>query len=164
MKYLLPTKVASWAVILTALFAIVSTLVPRVEFLTILNGIFLGIATAVIIVYSPLGWYSLRKNRTDRASQLALGIGLLWFSIFGQRLYWIVWHYHGSPLSWQSNPFLAFMAFLAIIGGSLFVSAPGYPAPNDDIPVTLWGGNRKLLFSLGAIGGVITFALSIYFE
>lgn len=160
----LPSKIATWAVALTAIFVALSTFVERVQLLTILNGVFLGIATAVIIVYSPLGFYSLRKNRTDRASQLALGIGLVWFSIFGQRLYWIIWRYNDSPESWQSNPFLSAMAFMAIIGGALFVTAPGYPPPTNEAPVTLWGANRPLLLGLGTIGGLVAFALSIYFE
>lgn len=161
MNCLTRSKAFLWAVILGMLFSVLTFFIPKLELLTILNGIFIGIVTGVIIVYSPLIYYMIRYNKTDRVSQLAIGIGLLWLSIAGQKIYWIVWHSYGAPLSWQANYFLSAMSYLAIIGGSLFITAPGYPPPTSLEPVELWGANRKLLLILGAIGGIITFAFTL---
>lgn len=158
------SKLVLWAIGLLAIFVGLSTFVPRVPLLTVLNGIFLGVSTAAVIVYSPVISYALKKPKFDRISMLAIGIGMLWLAMIGQRAYWIVWHAYGSPLSWQSNPFLAAMAFMSIIAGGLFVAAPGYP-PSDDAPeIPMLGENRSLLMLLGAIGGLLAFSLSMYFE
>lgn len=151
-----------WAFVLAGLFLLLATFVPRLQLMTILNGIFLGIVVAVIIVYSPLIWFTIRKGRFDRVAQLSLGIGLMWLSIAGNRLYWIIWHNYGMPQSWQSNPFLASLVFLSIIGGCLFVTAPGFPPEGSLEPREFWGANRNMLLSFGVLGGVITFGLSVF--
>lgn len=162
MKSLTKSKVILWAMLLAIVFVVVSSILPRIELMTILNGIFLGIVVAVVIVYSPLIWVTVRKPKFDRVSQLSLGIGLLWLSIAGQRLYWIIWHSYGAPNEWRSNPFLAAMVFLSIVGGCLFVTAPGYPPETSEETIELLGSNRNMLLFLGAIGGLITFGLSLY--
>lgn len=152
-----------WAVVLSGLFVACVNLMPRVAFLAILNGVFLGVVVCVIIVYSPLVLATFYKPKTDRVSQLALGIGLIWLSIACQKIYWIIWHIYGAPLSWQSNGFLAWVSYIAIIGGCLFVTAPGFPPETSlDTQVELWGANRTLLLTLGAIGGVVAFVLSLW--
>jgi heme/copper-type cytochrome/quinol oxidase subunit 4 len=152
--------------LLAAIFAVVYAfsvmLVDKVQLLTVLNGIFLGVVTAVIIVYSPLFFLSLKKRSADRVSQLAIGIGLLWLAIAGQKIYWIVWKANDMPIEWQSNYFLSALTFLAIIGGGLFVTAPGYPSPQGVERVGIWGEHRNMLLTLGAIGGVLTFCISVY--
>lgn len=156
------SRLSVWALGLAALFAVFSSLVPRAELMTILNGIFLGVVVAALIVYSPIILLTFSNKRLDRVSQLSLGIGLLFLSNAGQRLYWIVWHVSGSPIGWQSNPFLQAMAFLAIIGGCLFVTAPGYPPDSSLEAVALWGANRRMLIILGGLGGILTFGLSVW--
>jgi len=155
-------KFGLWALALTLLFVIVSTFIPRTPLLAILNGVFLGVVVCVGIVYFPLVWLTFWKGGIDRVSQLAVGIGLIWISIAGQRLYWIVWHYFDTPAGWQSNPFLAAMAYISVIGGCLFVTAPGYPSEPVSRHVEIWSANRALLFVLGAIGGTVAFLVSIW--
>lgn len=154
-------RLGMWALALALVFVVLSTFVPRVTLLTILNGVFLGIVAATLIVYSPLIWLTFRKVGFDRVSQLSLGVGLLFLSIASQRLYWIIWHIYGTPPSWQSNPVLAAIAFVSIIGGALFVTAPGFPPANSPEPIVLGGSNRKLLLILGGLGGVVTFIVSV---
>lgn len=162
MKKLVKSRAFLWAWPLTALFVVLSTFVPRVQLMTILNGVFLGVVVAIIIVYSPLIWFTVRKGKFDRVAQLSLGIGLMWLSIAGNRLYWIVWHNYGAPQSWQSNPFLAALVFISIVGGCLFVTAPGYPPEGSLEPAEFWGRNRNLLLILGVLGGIVTFGLSVF--
>lgn len=161
MKKLARSKFSLWSLVISLLFVIASSLIPRVELMTILNGVFLGVVVSVMIVYSPLLWVSIRSNKGDRVSQLAMGIGLLWVSIAGQRLYWIIWHANGAPQSWQSNPFLSALVLISIAGGCLFVTAPGYPPETEIDTVAPWGENRKLLLIFGTLGGFATFLISI---
>lgn len=162
MKRFSRARLFMWAIIHSFIFVTLSTFVPRLALMTILNGIFLGIVVAVVIVYTPLVWFTFKKNNVDRVSQLALGIALIWVSIAGQRLYWIVWHANGMPEEWRSNPFLAALAFIAIIGGGLFVTAPGYPPEGSPDEIEFWGANRNMLLFMGGLGGMATFALSLY--
>lgn len=162
MKKLVKSKPFLWAWPLLALFILLTTFVPRIALMTILNGIFLGVVVAVVIVYTPLVWVTIRKRKFDRVAQLSLGIGLMWLSVAGNRLYWIVWHSYGMPDEWRSNPFLTACVFVSIIGGCLFVTAPGYPPEGSLEPVEFWGHNRNLLLFFGVLGGLLTFGLSLY--
>lgn len=160
---LFKSRLVVWAAFFALLFAILTQSFSRVVLSSILNGIFLGVMVAVVIVYWPLIWFAFRKGSTDRVSQLALGIGLIWLSIAGQKVYWIVWQAHGMPVSWTANDLLSALTLLAIIGGGLFVTAPGYPSllPEEERQLMFWGANKKLLICLGALGGLITFAISV---
>jgi len=161
MRKLVKSKVFSWAWLIAGLFSIVAYFVPRVLLTSVLNGMFLGVFVAVAIVYMPLVWYSVRKGSFDRVSQLSVGIALLWVSVAGQRIYWLIWQANGLPQSWQFNQLLSGLILLSIIGGGLFVTAPGYPPDGVSDPIGVWGANRRLLLWLGALGGLITFAASL---
>jgi hypothetical protein len=162
MKTLTKARLFMWASIYAAIFVVLALIFPRVVLLTLLNGIFLGIVVAVAIVYAPLLWLTIRRNSVDRVSQLALAISLIWISVAGQKLYWLIWQGNGMPVEWRSNQFLALFTFLSIIGGGLFVSAPGYPSEDNHSLAEFWGANRNLLLVLGTIGGVTTCAISLY--
>lgn len=156
------SRLILWAITFLFIFVLLDYLIPTLALLTILNGVFLGVVVAVTIVYSPLVWYTINKRSLDRVSQLSFGIGLLWMSIAAQKLWWSVFHYYGEPDAWRNSTVSAAISFLAIIGGCLFVTAPGYPPETSLEAVELWGGNRKLLLTLGAIGGTTAFILSIW--
>jgi hypothetical protein len=155
-------KLAMWAVFAVCLYALLAYTVPAVMLIAVLNGIFLGVAVAVTIVYAPLIWFSMFKYKFDRVSQLSVGIGLLWFSVIAQRFWSFLFRYNGSPESWLNGYFISAIGFVSIIAGVLFVTAPAYPDEPPLTPIDLWGGNRKLLILLGLAGGVTTFVLSIY--
>jgi hypothetical protein len=160
MRNFVKSKVFFWGCVIALFFSIVAYFTPRVLFTSVLNGVFLGVFVAVAIVYTPLIWASIGKGRLDRVSQLVIGIALLWVSVAGQRIYWLVWQANGLPQSWQFNQLLSGLILLSIIGGGLFVTAPGFPA-NDIDAAGVWGSNRKLLLWLGALGGLITFVISV---
>lgn len=155
-------RLAMWALVAALLFTVIEWLVPNAAVIAIFNGIFLGVIVAIGIVYAPLVWYSLKLNRFDRVSQLSVGIGLLWLSTAVARGWSFYFRYKGAPQAWQNSWVISLIAYLAIIGGALFVTAPGYPPVDATEPIALWGANRKLLLTLGAIGGITTFVLSVY--
>ncbi len=155
-------RLIMWAVIALLIYTLLALTVPPPMLIAILNGVFLGVAVAVTIVYAPLVWFTIFKFKFDRVSQLAVGIGLLWASVIAQRFWSFLFRYNGSPASWLNGYFISAVTFASIVAGILFVTAPGYPPESRPIPVELWGANRKLLTVLGTIGGVTTFVLSIY--
>ena len=151
-----------WALVMAVFFVLLQWLVPDQALIAILNGIFLGVIVAIGIVYAPLVWFTLKYGRLDRVSQLSVGIALLWLSTAIARAWSFIYRYNGAPIDWQNSWVVSLIAYLAIIGGALFVTAPGYPASSENEPIVLWGANRKLLLALGAIGGITTFVLSVY--
>jgi hypothetical protein len=155
-------KLVLWALFAACLYVLLAYTVPAVTLIAILNGIFLGVAVAVTIVYAPLIWFSMFKFKFDRVSQLSVGIGLLWFSVIAQRFWSFLFRYKGSPEAWLNGYFISAIGFVSIIAGILFVTAPAYPPDPPIEPIDLWGGNRKLLIVLGLLGGISTFVLSIY--
>jgi len=155
-------RLAMWATIALAFFGVLQVCIPDRALIAILNGVFLGVIVAIAIVYTPLVWYTLRGARMDRVSQLSTGIALLWLSTAIQRAWSFYFRYQGAPPSLMDSWVVSFVAYLAIIGGALFVTAPGYPSSTANTSIELWGANRKLLLTLGAIGGLTTFALSVY--
>jgi hypothetical protein len=77
-------------------------------------------------------------------------------------LFSIVWTINGKPPEWLDSITLPALTYIAIIGGGLFVMAPGYPPEALFQSVALWGANRKLLVGLGLAGGIIAFCISLY--
>lgn len=155
-------NLALWATILISLFFILSWLIPEPPFISLLNGVFFGISIAVAIVYSPLIWDSLRHSRFDRVAQLSIGIGLIWLSMFLQRGWSSFNRLFGDIGTAANSPVVAFLVFMAIVGGSLFVTAPGYYEAVELQP-RFGGNNRHLLVILGLLGGTLTSVAYIVF-
>lgn len=155
-------RLTMWAFLAGAFFVLLHMVVPVNALIAILNGIFLGVIVAVGIVYFPLIWFAFKHGKLDRVSQLSIGIALLWLSTAIARGWSFYFRYNGTPDIWRDHWIVSLIAYLAIIGGALFVTAPGYPALAEEEPFVFWGANRKLLLILGAIGGITTFVLSIY--
>lgn len=155
-------RLAMWALAALAFYILLEAVMPNGVLLAILNGVFLGVIVAIGIVYAPLVWFTFVSGKLDRVSQLSVGIGLLWTSTAIQRAWSFYFRYNGAPDSWIDSPVVTFVAYLAILGGALFVTAPGFPSEAANEPIVLWGKNRKLLLILGTIGGTTTFLLSVY--
>ncbi len=162
MAFLNRRNLLLWAIILAALFYVLSSFIPEPPFISLLNGIFFGVSVAVAIVYAPLIWYSIRYSKFDRVAQLSIGIGLVWLSAFLLRAWASFQRFFGDFNTAANSPFVGFFVYLGIIGGALFVTAPGYYEPRD-LPVKFGGRNRGLLLGLGAVGGLITSILYIVF-
>ena len=145
-------KLALWAIVLFFGFIIVDRFTSNPMMITILNGVFFGVSLAVLIVYLPLIIYTLRHNIFDRVSQLSIGVGLIWLALVSQRVLAMYNRFYGSAENAANSPYTEFNIFLAIIGGALFVSAPGY----DNLVPRFAGSNRELMIFFGIAGGVIT--------
>jgi hypothetical protein len=148
--------------LLTSLYAVLALTVPVLAFIDLLNGIFVGVMLAVIIVYFPVFYKSLKSQTFDRTAQLAVGIGLIWASLAIARVYSAWLFASGKNGGFLLSPVGGFAIFLAIIGGALHITAPGYPADSDPpLPVAFAGRNRWLLLFSGVTGGIVALLLRI---
>ena len=153
-------KLLVWAVFLTLIFLLINNFVDSRILISVLNGIFFGISAAVLIVYSPLIHYTITNNVFDRISQLCIGIGLVWLSMVAQRGWSMYNRFFGNINATANSPFTGFIVFVAILGGVLFVSAPGY---NNSLP-RFAGKNREMLTWFAVIGGLITGVMYYYMQ
>jgi hypothetical protein len=143
-----------WALILTVIYSAVSFFVEEPPLINLLNGVFFGVSVAVAIVYAPLFIHSIHHPKFDRVSQLSIGIGLVWLSLLCSRLWTTANRYYGNTEEVVNSPITGFIVFMAIVGGSLFVTAPGYTIGPP--PSKFMGKNRNLLVTLAAFGGLLT--------
>lgn len=148
-----------WAIGLSLAYFAVSLVVSPPYLINILNGIFIGIVIAVIIVYAPLVKESVISNKFDRTSQLSIGIGVLWLSIAMSRIWSAYYSYKGSSIQLLNHPIIGYITFLAIIGGILFVTAPGYYLDGEKRP-NFGGKNLKLVVSFAILGGILASIIS----
>ncbi len=143
-----------WGLGLIIFYSLTSFFVEEPPFINLLNGIFFGVSVAVSIVYAPLFLHSIQHPQFDRVSQLSIGIGLVWLSLLCQRLWNTANRYYGSADGAVNSPITGFIIFMAIVGGSLFVTAPGYTLGPP--PSRFMGKNRNMLVILAIIGGTLT--------
>lgn len=68
-----------------------------------------------------------------------VGMLLMWLSLMGSRGASIYINITGNADDIVNSPVIAFLAYMAIIGGVLHVTAPGITNPND------WSKNKTAL-------------------
>ncbi len=153
-------KLVLWALVMTAIYILASYFVPRTLLISVLNGMFLGVAGAVTIVYAPLVFFSLRDNNFGRGVQLSVGIALLWLSLILSRAWAFYYRHLGSPAELLQSPVIGYFILLAFVAGCLFVTAPGYVPPIPATKIPFGGRNRILLLLFAIAGGIVGVYLS----
>lgn len=123
-------RVAKYGLLNAALIAAIvyialAVLVPSRYLIEVLNGLFLGLVAAVTIVFFPLFLRAVQTKNFDRVSQLTIGIILTWCSLIVSRSLNTIGRVTGTMDTISSSQFVAFAAYLAIVGGILHVTAPG---------------------------------------
>lgn len=161
MNNLSKRKVIVGALGLGGLYASLASVLPVLAFVDLLNGIFVGVLVAVIAVYFPVIISSLKRPGFDRTAQLALGIGCIWLSLAIARVYSAWLFASGKNGGFLTSNVGGFAIFIAIIGGALHITAPGYPAEKDTtpLPVAFAGRNRWVLLVSGIVGGLFALFL-----
>lgn len=109
----------------TALYIGASWLVPTPVLIELLNGLFLGLAFSVSVVFAPLLWRAIKVKRFDRVAQLTVGIILTWISLALSRLASVVGVIVDRPGSMVGSHIVGLAAYLAVLGGILHITAPG---------------------------------------
>lgn len=147
------TRLAFGALLAGLVFAVLAIFVPTNILLPVMNSICLGVVGAVTIVFAPLIARLFRDKEFDRVSQLIAGMLLMWLSLLGSRFTSLYVSITGN-VDIVNSPVIAFLAYLAIIGGVLHISAPG-------IVDKEWKYNRKTLRGAIAVGVIIA-VIAIY--
>lgn len=124
MKFL-ATRTLLLAALLASLgFALLANVVPTSSLINVLNGVFMGVMAAVLVIWVPGLYRALRQRRFGRVSQLVVGISLIWVAMGLQRGFSVFFRSVGQP-NWLSNsPWLALIIYIAVIGGILHIIAP----------------------------------------
>lgn len=135
-------------VALTGLFLLLMLALPARIVVELLNGVFLGIVGAMIIVYTAPLWRMIKSRGFGRVAQMVVGLALLWVAIALSRGLSVVVNIAGDDIRPRLMPAIATVAFIGIVAGVLQLSATGTV---DD----KWTYNRHLLAAAGVVGGVI---------
>ncbi len=133
-----------------AFFVILTFIVPAENLLAVMDNLFIGVVGAVTIVYMPLIQRALTDKKFDRVSQLSLGIVFTWVSMIGTKIASLYVTTPASPIKAINVYILSALAYLAVLGGTLHVTAPGMI--NSE-----WKYNKKPLY----LGIAVGIALSI---
>lgn len=142
--------------IAAAFFGLLVTVVPKHALTEVLNGVFLGIVGAVTVVFFPLFLRSLRAREFDRVSQLTMGIILTWFSLILSRILSVYINATSPAMREVVTPLIAFVTYLAILGGILHITAPGMVEEK-------WKYNKGLL-AVALVIGLLIAAVAVYVQ
>lgn len=108
------------------LFLMLAFTVPTENLIELLNGLFLGLALLVGIVWGPgLVKTLISRGPIDRVKLLAGGIGCVWLSVIFQRVLSFTYRYFGRPDGWTDHPAWAFAIWLAMMGAVYHITASG---------------------------------------
>lgn len=150
MRHLLSktSKLALYSVAAGAVFAALALFVPNNVLLPIMNAVCIGIVCSVTIVFLPLIQRSIKDKSFDRVSQLMIGMLLMWLSLIGSRGANIYIGITGKADEVAASPVVAFLAYMAIMGGVLHLTAPALVSQSE------WQRNRKVL-TIGVVSGLV---------
>lgn len=137
-------------------YALLYALMPMSLLIEVLNGLFLGVAVAVIAVYSPLLMRAFKAKEFDRVSQFAVGITCIGISSVMNRAVNAFGRIFDAEYNILNSPWVGLSAFVAIIGGILFITAPGMESGK-------LAYNKKHV-AWGLLAGSVVAAVMIYLQ
>lgn len=148
MRHLLSlrSRAALFVLLAGVVFALLALVVPKHILLPVMSAACVGIVGTVTVIFSPLIIRALKDKEFDRVSQLMIGMLLMWLSLLGSRFTSLYIDITGD-VSVSQSPVVAFLAYMAVIGGALHITAPGF-VPNSKKSI-------KRNFALGALVGVV---------
>lgn len=115
-------------VLLFGAFASIYFLVPPAHKFTlaeVVNGVLLSVSAAVSIIYVPLVWRALTSKDRGAFYYQVIGIWLVWVSLAGRGAMGLWWRFYGMPPEWPNGFLWLLDLFLAIVAGTLHITAPG---------------------------------------
>lgn len=130
-------------------FAGSAVVIPGAALLEVVSGLLLGVAVAITLTWMPAAIIAIREGVGDGYRQLNLAIMVTWLAIAIQSIRAIVFRWMGRP-DWLIEPhFSAFIAYLVLLAGMLYLIAPG--TEDGQVPVKNW---TMMIVSVAA-GGVV---------
>lgn len=141
---------------LIALYWIAAIIIPMDILITLLNVILIAIAIAVTVSFFPGVIEAIRKDSADKVSQLILGIILSWTAVILNRSWSSIARFYDEE--WMQNaPIVGFYIYLAILAGTLHITAPG--ALNGVVPKRNW-----ITLGCAIASGFILFVFLVFLQ
>jgi hypothetical protein len=133
----------------TFVFALLVFMFRPSELIMVLNGLFAGAMSAVVVAYGKLVWFAiLGKRPYDDVRQMTLGFACGWAAICLGVAYSIYYRVTGD-VQFPSSYLVALSRYLAIIAACLQVTAPDFGLG------IFHGRDRKVLWAGGIIGTIV---------
>lgn len=143
-------------VALTGCFLFMLLIIPSRIVVEIMNGVFLGIVGAMVIVYTAPLWTLIKSRGFSRVAQMVVGILLLWLSVALSRGLSVAVNVAGDDVRPRLMPAIAAVAFLGIVAGILQLAATGTVDEK-------WRYNRDLL-GAGVVAGIVIAGVTIWVQ
>lgn len=125
MHRLTARKLLAFTVIAVGVYLLMAALIPSQLLVQVLNGIFLGLVSAVSIVFFPLFWRAITHRSFDDVAQLTIGIVLAWSSLIISRSTSVFGQITNTTSGLSNSAPVAFATYLAILAAILHITAPG---------------------------------------
>lgn len=125
MSLITPNRAILFAVGAFILYWIASIFVPAIVLRDVFNSLAFGTAVIITITWMPSAIKAVRENAGSGEWQLILAIFIVWFVVMCQRVYVILFNWHGRPQEWADSAISGFWPYSYLIAGLLFLSAPG---------------------------------------
>ena len=145
-----------WAGILLAAVFLPLTWLPRAYMFDIVNAMTVAVGTGVLVAYAPGIYRSFKQRQWNGSNYLVLGIFVAWLALTTRHLWNWLWRYLGQPQAMIDHPFVAFLVWLAFMGGTLHLAARG--AIDGVIPKDAW-----IRLGIAVATGVVLAMLVIVF-
>lgn len=120
-----PNRAVLVAVGAFVLYWIMAMFVPALILRDVFNSLAFGAAFMIVLTWFPGAAKALQGEGSTGERQLVLAIFLVWLVVLLQRIYVITFNWMGRPEAWAESALAGFFPYSYVIGGLLFLSAPG---------------------------------------
>lgn len=124
---------------------------------TTINSIVFGIATTIMITWGPSAYYALRGNVTAEHQHIIATVAV-WFIVWMQRLYAIIFVTLDRPYWLASSAFPAFVAYMFGLMGVFIIVAPAMVEDADKSDY-LW--QTAVGIGCGLLASVVSFIIQV---
>lgn len=131
---------------------------PTAYMFDLVNALTVAVGVGVLAAYGPGVWRSYQQDEWGGGHYLVLGIAVTWIATTLRHMWNWAWRFAGKPDAMIDHPAVAFLVFLAMLGGTLHLAASG--AIDGDIPRRNW---LRLGIAL-AVGLALAFIVIVFLE
>lgn len=111
-----------------ATYIVLWAVFPLSMLIDLINGLFFGVCISVLMVLIPLVGRAIVTPTFDRVSQLTMGMFIVWIAVTTMRAF-SVFRRATEQTNLVNSPVISAASWMAIIGGLLYISAPGMVGP-----------------------------------
>lgn len=153
-------KIIKGAAVLALGFIALVLAFPNGEAHEILNGIFVGVAILIGVLYRNITIDTvLGRGEYKRAQRMALSLALMWFAL-NIRVFQSILYRSSDQQAWILNlPLTPLVTYLVIIAGYLQVTSPNFKQGGSSMH-----GQSRYVVAVAATAGLLTAAGAIWLQ